>query len=78
MPQNAGYLHLEGVPQTRSLSSEECTHSAAPLCSPDDPDESVAWQPSAVHLYSFSIVYQPSYSIPVLLFQGRDPGTNHH
>ena len=76
MPQDAGYLHLKGVPRMRGSSSEESSQSAAPLCSPDDPDESVAWQPPAVRLYSFSIAYQPSYSVPVLLFQGHGPGMN--
>ena len=37
-------------------------------------DESVLWQPKSTHLYNYSIAFQPSYSVPILLFSGRNLG----
>ena len=38
-------------------------------------DEAVPWQPQETHLYDYSIAFQPSYSVPILLFSGRELGT---
>ena len=37
-------------------------------------DEAVPWQPEDTHLYNYSIAFQPSYSVPILLFSGRKLG----
>ena len=76
--QDPGYLQLECVPRSSPLSSEASGHPAALLsCRDDDSDEAVAWQPSGQHLYTFSIAYQPSYCVPILLFQGQHLGEGH-
>ena len=71
--QDPGYLQLENVPVS---SSTEADGDLEGLLRHSErvSDEAVAWQPAGVHLYSYSIAYQPSYSVPVLLFQGRHPG----
>ena len=37
-------------------------------------DEAVRWQREDTHLYNYSIAFQPSYSVPILLFSGRKLG----
>ena len=37
-------------------------------------EEAVPWQPEDTHLYNYSITFQPSYSVPILLFSGRKLG----
>lgn len=73
--QDPGYLQLEGVPRLSPRSLEAPGHPAALLsCRGDDFDDAMAWQPSGQHLYTFSIAYQPSYYVPILLFQGQHLG----
>lgn len=71
--QDPGYLQLENVPVSSSTEADGDLESLL-RHSEHVSDEAVAWQPAGMHLYSYSIAYQPSYFVPVLLFQGRHPG----
>ena len=67
--QETGYLQLDRVPvSSRAVSGPE-DHLAV-----GGEDEAVPWQPEHTRLYKYSIAFQPSYSVPILLFSGRKLG----